>query len=88
MNNDNLRVEWQIHYDGIYTEGSLREAANITIKKLHINKSIRLKLGGGNCHYLQCMNVPEKLDRKYFVHPECYKKFVYVEAWKRKSEDN
>ena len=45
-------------------------------KKLHINKSIRLKLGRENCHYAQYMNVPEKLDLKYFVHPECYKKFV------------
>ena len=45
-------------------------------KKLHINKSIRLKFGRENCHYPQYMNVPEKLDLKYFVHPECYKKFV------------
>ena len=48
MNNDNLRVEQRIPYDGICTEGLLREIANITIKKLHINESIRLKLGGGN----------------------------------------
>ena len=29
------------------------------------------------------MSVPEKPDRKYFVNPECSKKFVYAEAWKR-----
>ena len=51
--------------------------------------SLRLKPGGGNCHYPQCMNVPEKLNRNFFVHPECYKKFVYAETLlnKRKSED-
>ena len=37
MSNDNLRFECQIHYDGIYTDGSLREVADITIKKLHID---------------------------------------------------
>ena len=74
--NDYLRVECQMHYDGISTEGSLHEVTDVIIKKLHINKSIRLKLGGENCHYHQCKNVSEKLDRKYFVPPECYKKFV------------
>ena len=33
-------------------------------KKMHINKSIRLKLRGKNCLYPQCMSVPEKLDLK------------------------
>ena len=42
MNSYNLRVKCQIYYDGISTEGSLREVTDITIKKLHINKSIRL----------------------------------------------
>ena len=37
MSNGNLRLECQIDYDGICTEGSLREVADITIKKLHIN---------------------------------------------------
>ena len=57
---------------------------DIATKELHINKSIRLKLGGENCHYHQCMNVPEKLDWTCFVHPECYKKFVYAETLPKK----
>ena len=72
--------ECQIHYDGITVEGSLRESADVTIKKLHINKSIRENLGGENLHYLQSKNSPEKLDKRYFVHPECYKKFIYAET--------
>ena len=88
-NISNLRIECQIHYDGISTKGSLREVTDIATKELHINKSIRLKLGGENCHYHQCMNVPEKLDWTCFVHPECYKKFVYAETLpkKQKSEN-
>ena len=91
MSSGNLRVECQIHYDGTSTEGSLAKwVTDITIKKLHIsNKSIRLKPGGGKCHYPKCMNVPEKLDWKFFVHSECYKKFVYAETLlkKWKNED-
>ena len=88
MNNDNLRVECQIHYDCIGTEGSLREVTDITIIKNHTNKSIRLKLGGENCHYPQCMNAPEKLDWKHFVHPECYKKFLYAETLLKKGKSD
>ena len=63
----------------------MREVADITIKILHIDKAItiRLKFGRGNSHYPQCMNVPEKLD----CIQNATKKFVYAEAWKRKSED-
>ena len=36
------------------------------------------------------MNVPEKFDRKSFVHPECCKKFAYAETLlnKRKSDQS
>ena len=54
---------------------------------MRIQKTIRFKLGGENCYYPQCMNVPEKLGRKYFMHPEWYKKIIYARAWKRKSGD-
>ena len=51
MSHDNLQVQCQIHYDGIDTEGSFHKVPDTQLKKLHINKSIRFKLGGENCHY-------------------------------------
>ena len=51
MSHDNLQVQCQIHYDGIDTEGSFHKVPDTQLKKLNINKSIRFKLGGENCHY-------------------------------------
>ena len=50
-----------------------------------------MKLGGENLHYAQCMKVPEKLDQKNVVHPECYKKFAcaktLLKKWKSDDEN-
>ena len=48
----------------------------------------RLKLGGENHHYEQCYAIPHELDRKYFIHPECYRKFIFPQTIiKRKSSE-
>ena len=78
MSHNFVRVKWRQHYNGITIEGSMREITNITTKRLHINRSNKEKFGGENLHHPQCMNIPVKLDRKYYVYPECYKTFLYA----------
>ena len=78
----------QIHYSHLAVDGKLREITEVTLKTLHENKEIREKLGGENHHYEQCYAIPHELDRKYFVHPECYRKFIFAQTIiKRKSSE-
>ena len=53
------------------------------------NKVALIALGGDNLHQLQSAGIPETLDKNYYVHPECYKKFtlaVSLEKRKRKKK--
>ena len=56
------------------------EITEVTLKSLHENKEIREKLGGENHHYEQCNAISPELHRKYFVHPECYRKFNFSQT--------
>ena len=78
----------QIHYSHLAVDSKLREITEVTLKTLHENKEIREKLGGENHHYEQCYAIPHELNRKYFVHPEYYRKVIFAQTIiKRKSSE-
>ena len=76
----------QIHYSHLAVDGKLR--TEVTLKTLHEYKKISEKLGGESHHCEQCYAIPHELDRKYFVQPEPYRKFIFAQTIiKRKSYD-
>ena len=78
-----------IYYDCVSVSGKLRQITNTTLKTFKKNKVARIALGGDNFHQLQSAGIPETLDKSYYVHPECYKKFTLaVSLEKRKRKKN
>lgn len=78
----------QIHHSYLAVDSKLMEIIEVTLKTFHENKEISEKLGGENHHYEQCYAIPHEGDRKYFLHPECYRKFIFAQRIiKRKSPE-
>ena len=86
---NNTTKQCIIHYDSINTKEPLRGLTDVTLKSLKENKEIRQKLGGENYHYQQCAGIPDTLNSNYYLHPECFKKFIYAKTLeKRKYQSN
>ena len=77
----------QVHYDFITISSPLREITYVTLKSLQETKKIREQLGGENYHCEQCESIPEALDDSYFIHPECYKKFIYAQTLLKRKQN-
>ena len=65
-----------IHYDNIAIKEPLRSLTEVTLKSLKENREIRQKLGGENYHCQQCAGIPDALNSNYYLHPECFRKFI------------
>ena len=78
-----------VHYEDISVIGKLRKVSTTTLKTLKESKVAGIALGGDNLHQLQSNGIPETLDKTYYVHPKCYKKFTFavtLEKRKRKKK--
>ena len=79
----------QKHLPDHYAIWTLREVTETSLKSLKDNRLIRETLGGSNHHYEQCAGVPDTLDKPYFLHAKCFKKFAYAKTLsKRKGNDD
>jgi len=77
-----------LHYNKISTT-SLRAITTTTLVTLKNCKQIREQLGGENLHSEQAVGIPDDLDKEYFYHVECFKKFVHAKVLvKRKADKN
>ena len=60
----------------------------VTFKLLKENREIRQKLDGENYHYQQCAGILDALNSNYYLHPECFRKFIYAKTLdKRECKD-
>ena len=78
-----------IHYDCVCISGKLCQITSTALKTLKKNNVAHIVLDGDNLHQLQSAGIPETLEKNYYVHPECYKKFtlaVSLEKRKRKKK--
>ena len=76
-----------IYYDSISTANTLREVTVTTLSTLQNCKAIRENLGGDNLHHEQGNGIPEDLDKQYYYHPECFKKYVYAKTLAKRKEN-
>ena len=77
-----------IYYDNITIKQLLRFLTEVTRKSLKENREIRQKLGSENYHYQQCTGIPDALNSNYYLHTECFRKFIYAKTLdKRKCKD-
>ena len=65
----------------------MREVTETSFNSLLENKQIRKTLGGENLDNEQYEIVPETLEGKIFVHPECYKKFTFAKKLLKRKDD-
>ena len=75
-----------IHYDSISTGNKIREVTVTTLSTLQNYKLTRENLGGNNLHHEQGNGIPD-LDKQYYYHPECFKKYVYAKALAKRKEN-
>ena len=77
-----------IYYDNITIKELLGSLTEVTLKSLKENREIRQKLGSENYHYQQCTGIPNALNSNYYLHTECFRKFIYAKTLdKRKCKD-
>ena len=76
-----------IHYDLISTANTLHEVTVTKLPTLQNYKVIRENLGGDNLHHEQGNGIPEDLDKQYYYHPECFKKYVYAKTLAKGKEN-
>ena len=73
-----------VHYDFLNIKEPLREVTDVSLNSQKENKQIRERL-----HCEQCNGIPDRLDKTYYMHPECFKKFNYARTLaKRKGSNN
>ena len=76
-----------IHYDSISTANTPSKVTVTTLSTLQNCKGIRENLWGDNLHHEQGDGIPEDLDKQYYYHPECLKKYVYAKTLANRKEN-
>lgn len=77
-----------IHYDTIKTSDSLIRICESSYEALLECKTIREYLGGENCHSEQSSGIPINYIKECYYHRECYQKFAYARALKKRKLEN
>ena len=67
-----------IHYGSISRANTLRELTVTTLSTLQNCKATRENLRRDNLHHRQGDGIPEDLDKQFYYHSECFKKYVLL----------
>ena len=67
-----------IHYGSISRANTLRELTVTTLSTLQNCKATRENLRRDNLHHRQGNVIPEDLDKQFYDHSECFKKYVLL----------
>ena len=78
---------FNIHYDSISTANTLRKVTVTALSTIQNCKAIRENLGGDNLHHEPGNGIPEDLDKQYYYHPQCFKKYVYAKTIVKRKEN-